>query len=47
MNVEPSLVIGETELNVYIRVQQLSKETDPLPSVVSIGTCPMGVPDGL
>ncbi len=30
MDVDPSSVNGETELNAYMRVQQVSKDTDPL-----------------
>jgi hypothetical protein len=30
MNVDPSSVNGETELNAYMRVQQVSNDTDPL-----------------
>ena len=30
MDVDPSSVSGETELNAYMRVQQLSNDTDPL-----------------
>ncbi len=30
MDVDPSSVNGETELNAYIRVQQVVKDTDPL-----------------
>jgi hypothetical protein len=30
MDVDPSSVNGETELNAYIRVQQVAKDTDPL-----------------
>jgi len=29
-DVDPSSVNGETELNTYMRVQQVSKDTDPL-----------------
>ena len=30
MDVDPSSVNGETELNAYMRVQQVAKDTDPL-----------------
>ncbi len=30
MDVDPSSVNGETELNTYMRVQQMTKDTDPL-----------------
>jgi hypothetical protein len=30
MDFDPSSVNGETELNVYMRVQQVAKDTDPL-----------------
>jgi hypothetical protein len=30
MDVDPSSVNGETELNAYVRVQQVAKDTDPL-----------------
>ena len=30
MDVDPSSVNGETELNAYMRVQQVTKDTDPL-----------------
>ena len=30
MDVDPSSVNGETELNTYVRVQQLANDTDPL-----------------
>jgi len=30
MDVDPSSVNGETELNAYMRVQQVSNDTDPL-----------------
>jgi hypothetical protein len=30
MDVNPSSVNGETELNAYMRVQQVSNDTDPL-----------------
>jgi hypothetical protein len=30
MNVDPSSVNGETELNAYMWVQQLSNDTEPL-----------------
>jgi hypothetical protein len=30
MDVDPSSVNGETELNTYIRVQQVANDTDPL-----------------
>ena len=30
MDVDPSSVNGETELNAYIRVQQVANDTDPL-----------------
>jgi hypothetical protein len=30
MDVDPSSVSGDTELNAYMRVQQLSNDTDPL-----------------
>jgi hypothetical protein len=30
MDVDPSSVSGETELNAYMRVQQVSNDTDPL-----------------
>ena len=30
MDVDPSSVNGETELNAYVRVQQLANDTDPL-----------------
>ncbi len=30
MDVDPSSVNGETELNTYIRVKQVVKDTDPL-----------------
>ena len=30
MDVDPSSVNGETELNAYMRVKQVTKDTDPL-----------------
>ena len=30
MDVDPSSVNGETELNAYMRVQQVANDTDPL-----------------
>ena len=30
MDVDPSSASGETELNAYMRVQQVSNDTDPL-----------------
>ena len=30
MDVDPSSVNGDTELNAYMRVQQVAKDTDPL-----------------
>jgi hypothetical protein len=30
MDVDPSSVNGETELNSYMRIQQVAKDTDPL-----------------
>jgi hypothetical protein len=30
MDVDPSCVSGQTELNAYMQVQQLSNDTDPL-----------------
>jgi hypothetical protein len=30
MDVDPSSVNGETELNAYMRVQQVTNDTDPL-----------------
>jgi hypothetical protein len=30
MDVDPSSVNGETDLNAYMRVQQVAKDTDPL-----------------
>jgi hypothetical protein len=42
MDVDPSSVNGDTELNAYMRVQQVTKDTDPLSRVVE--TVPVRVP---